>query len=414
MTHNHFGSQFTIVGAGPYGLSVASHLRSAGIEARIFGKPMDFWGTQMPKGMLLRSPWSGSNLSDPKQLFTLDRYEMALGSALNRRVPLADFVRYGQWFQRQAVPDLDQRNVASIERSGDGYRVRLDDGETYYSQNVVVAGGIGSFANRPAQFGSLPAELCSHASDRVNSDLGRFAGKRVAVIGAGQTATESAALLHESGADVEVVMRQPQLRWLHTRPLIEWLMDSPLYPFKAPGKIGPIGLNWLLEHPALFTLPSRETQEKMAYRAIRPAASGWLKARTQQVTFTTGRHVVAAEERGGKVHLTLDNGAERTADHVLLGTGYKIDIKRYAFLGGDLLRQVHIANGFPVLNRGYESSMPGLYFVGAPAAHSFGPYMRFVAGAGYASKTLSSHVVRTQAKRVVRSYGERTAAADAR
>jgi thioredoxin reductase len=332
---------------------------------------------------------------------------------LNRQLPIEDFVRYGHWFQQQALPNLDPRSIASVERSGDGYRITLDDGERFYSRNVVVATGIGSFANRPAPFGSLSPELCSHSSDRPNHDLGRFAGKRVAVIGAGQSAFESAVLMREQGAEVEVLMRQPQLRWVNTRPFVEKLMDSKLYPFKAPGRIGPLGLNWLLEHPSLFTMASRGLQDKMAYRAIRPAASIWLRPRVEHITFTTGRHVVAAAERQGKAHVKLDDGSERTFDHVLLGTGYKIDIARYRFLSANLLERVRTANGYPVLNRGFESSAPGLYFVGAVAAHSFGPFMRFVAGTQYAARVLSRHVVRAQAKQVTRSYAERPAAVDA-
>lgn len=389
MTHNNF----TIIGAGPYGMAAASHLASAGIELRIFGKPMDFWNSQMPKGMLLRSPWSGSSIGDPNGSFTLDRYEAALGKSLPRQLPLADFVRYGQWFQRQALPALDQRNVARLETSGSGYRVTLDDGEASYSASVVIATGIGSFAHRPAPFSCLPPELVSHTSDRPNRELGRFAGKRVAVIGAGQSAIESAALLYESGAEVEVLMRRPQLRWLTGRPLIEWLMHSKLYPFKAPGRIGPIGLDWLLEHPALFTLMPRGFQDKMAYRAIRPAASAWLRPRAGNIRLTGYVDVIATQDRGGKAHLKFAQGAGRSFDHVLLATGYKIDIARYNFLSTDLLKRMHAANGYPILNRGFESSLPGLYFLGAAAAYSFGPFFRFVAGTQYAATALSSHAV---------------------
>jgi FAD-dependent urate hydroxylase len=405
--------QFAIIGAGPYGMAVASHLGATGVEARVFGKPMDFWSSRMPKGMLLRSPWSGSNIGDPHQSFTLDRYEGALGSPLNRQLPLEDFVRYGQWFQQKALPNLDPRNIARVESSSDGYRIVLDDGDTFHSRNVVVATGIGSFANRPAAFGALAPELCSHTSDPQNCDLGRFAGKHVAVIGAGQSAFESAALLREQGADVEILMRQSQLRWVNTRPIIEALMDSKLYPFKAPGRIGPIGLNWLLEHPALFTMAPRDVQDKMAYRAIRPAASIWLRPRLEHMKLVTGRQVVAVAERQGKAHLRLDDGIERAFDHVLLGTGYKIDVARYGFLSPDLLESVRTANGYPVLDRGFESSARGLYFVGTTAAHSFGPFMRFVAGTHYAAGVLSRHVARAQTKCVARSYAERPAAVDA-
>jgi cation diffusion facilitator CzcD-associated flavoprotein CzcO len=408
MSHTH--TQFTIVGAGPYGLAVAHHLKSAGIQTRIFGKPMDFWNSQMPKGMLLRSPWTGSSIGDASGPLNLERYEETRG-ALPRQLPLEEFVRYGQWFQKNAVPDLDRRNIASIEGASGGYRVTLDDGESFHSRNVVVATGISAFAHRPEVFSGLSPEVCSHASDRANSDLGRFKGKSVAVIGAGQTATESLALLNEQGAaEVEMLIRGPKMRWLNSRPFIEHMLDWKLYPFKAPGRIGPIGLNWLLEHPALFTLPSRKIQDKLAARAIRPAASPWLRPRAEHLKMTGHVSTVAAEERGGKVRLKLSDGSERVLDHVLLGTGYKINISRYGFLSGELLEHVKVSGGFPVLNRGFESSLPGLYFVGATAMHSFGPYLRFVAGSGYAAKAVARHAMNSNTARSLRGFEEQRAA----
>src|SRR5262245_23519113 len=213
--------QFAVVGAGPYGLAVASHLRAAGFEVRIFGKAMEFWDRQMPRGMLLRSPWNGSHIADPDRALTLDRFETTQHRTFSRPLPLEDFVRYGQWFQSQSLPDLDQRRVVRVECAGDGFRLSLEDGDNLWSKRVVIATGIGSFANYPAVFTSLPPELVSHTSDRVNQDLGRFAGKRVIVVGGGQSATESAALLNESGAEVEVLVRDPQLRFLRPRPFLD-------------------------------------------------------------------------------------------------------------------------------------------------------------------------------------------------
>lgn len=384
--------EYIVIGAGPYGLAAASHLRSAGIAVRVFGKPMDFWRTQMPKGMLLRSPWGGSNISDAKKAWTLDSFETARGSTMNRRLPVEDFVAYGEWFQQQALPGIDQRNVSLVERANDGYTVTLDDGETFRSARVVVATGIGYFSQRPTPFEALPLELASHTSDRSNHDLNRFAGKSVIVIGGGQSAMESAALLSEAGAEVEVLMRQPKIRWLHVRPLIDWLMECRLNPFKAPGKIGPIGINWLIEHPALFTTMSQSYQNNLAYRAIRPAASSWLYPRTRTVRITEGRHAVRAEERQGKAYLRLDDGAERSANHILLGTGYKVSIDQYGFLAPQL-KEVDTVRGYPVLNRGFESSCPGLFFVGTTASYSFGPFLRFVAGTQFAATTLTRYAV---------------------
>src|SRR5262249_41193830 len=188
---------------------------------------------------------------------------------------------------------------------------------------------------------------------------------------AGQSALESAALLHEQGAQVEVLVREKQVRWLKTRRWVEWLMDARFYPFKAPGKIGPLGINWLIEHPRLFTSFPRRVENWMAYRSIRAAGSGWLKPRVDPVTVRTGHEVAAAEARGDAVRLRLKDGNEREVDHALLATGYRVNISLYNFLQPELLQSVRTANGYPVLNGGFEASVPGLYFVGAPAAYSF-------------------------------------------
>jgi cation diffusion facilitator CzcD-associated flavoprotein CzcO len=362
---------------------------------------MDFWAGHMPRGMLLRSPWEGSHIADPLRAFTLERYEAPLGVTLPRQLPLEEFVRYGQWFQRQSVPDLDPRCVTQVERADDGFHLTLEDGERQDVRAVVVATGIGPFAHRPAAFASLPTERVSHASDPVNRDLGRFAGRRVAVVGGGQSALESASLLSEAGAEVEVLIRQPRVTWLNTHPVLERLMDSRFYPFRAPAKIGPLGLNWLIEHPRLYTLFPRRLRARMTTRALRPAGSGWLRPRTQKVTFHTNCRVASAAVQGDKVRLLCEDGTEREADHVLLGTGYRIDILRYDFLSPEVLQGVRTANGYPVLNAGFEASVPGLYFVGATAAYSFGPLCRFVAGTQFTAGALTRSVRKQPAARQV-------------
>src|SRR5258707_6859877 len=63
-----------VVGAGPYGLSVAAHLRARGVPFRIFGRPMDSWLAHMPKGMMLKSDGFASDIYDPDGDFTLKQF----------------------------------------------------------------------------------------------------------------------------------------------------------------------------------------------------------------------------------------------------------------------------------------------------------------------------------------------------
>ena len=383
--------QVVVVGAGPYGLAAAAHLRSANVDLRVFGKAMEFWERHMPADMLLRSYWEGSHISDPHGDLTLDRYQRVRGVLLSRPVRCEDFIDYGQWFQRHALPDLDDRRVTRIEAASKCYRVMLDDGQSVLAQRVVIATGIGSFARRPQQFSAVPTELASHSSE--HRDFSRFAGHRVAVVGGGQSALESAALLRESGASVEVIVRAPRIHWLRygTR-LHTWLHDQAnpirriLYP---PSDVGPPGLNWIVDTPDLFRWLPSAVHSRIARRAIRPAGAGWLRPRMNGVRITTGRVIISANPISQQVRLRLDDGTERCVDHILLATGYHVDISRCAFLAPDLVRSLRLVDGYPELTAGFEASLPGLHFLGASAAGTFGPLMRFVAGTKYAARALT-------------------------
>ncbi len=386
-----------IIGSGPYGLAAASHLRAANIDTHVFGRPMDFWEKQMPVGMCLRSPARASNISDPQGCLTLHRFSASEGVPLPAPIPLRSFVEYGRWFQKRVVPDLDTRRVERIERVNGRFRLSLGDGDTLEADRVVVAAGISLFARQPAEFDSLPEQLVSHSS--AENDLGRYAGRRTIVVGGGQSALESAALLREAGADVEVVLRRPIVHWLDQRAT--WLKSEAnplrglLYP---PTDVGPPGLNQLVAAPGLFRRLPRRLQDPIAYRCIRPAGAGWLVSRIGGVRITTSRRVLGAEARGQEIRLTLDDGTERCADHVILATGFRVDVSRYPFLSESLMRTLRVVNGYPELTPGFESSVPGLHFLGAPAARSFGPLCRFVAGTAYSARALAASVTR---KRVV-------------
>jgi len=370
----------------------------------VFGDPMSFWSGNMPSGMLLRSPRVASSISDPRGDLDLDGYSAATGVPVGSPVPLTSFLEYGRWFQSVVVPDIDRRHVDRVRRDGSGFVLDLADGDQVGVDRVIVAAGIAPFARIPDVFRDLPAARVSHSS--WHTDLGRFSGQRVLVVGGGQSALESAALLHEGGAQVDVVARAPGVHWLGQRPWMRSLgpVSTLLY---APPEVGPPLLSQLVRTPGwVRRLPDRP-RGALDRRSIRPAGAGWLKPRVDGlVRLRFGRFVTQAEVTADGVDVRFDDGSRDRFEHVLLGTGYRIDLARYPFLPSELLAAIRRVDGYPVLSRGFESSVPGLHFIGAPGALTFGPLMRFVAGTPFAATEVARLLAvprrRTARSRMVR------------
>jgi cation diffusion facilitator CzcD-associated flavoprotein CzcO len=378
-----------VIGAGPYGLAVTAHLRARGLRVHALGRPMDLW-ERMPVGMRLRSSWEASTISDPDGALTLDAYEAQHGVDIPRPIPLEHYLRYARWYQSQAVPDVDTRRVTGLERTGREFELALDDGAAVQARRVVIATGPAGHARRPGGFAHIPAPLAWHSSELC--ELGDFAGRRTAIVGSGQSAIELAALLHEAGAEVEVIARADRIRWLrrsgwlHSR---DGAVRRLLYP---PTDVGPVGLSQLVAVPDAFRRVPAPLGDRIAYRCIRPAAAGWLVERTAAVRLTLGRRVAAATPAGDSLRLTLDDGSTRAVERLVLATGYDIRADRHPLLAPALRAELRTRNGAPLLAPGFESSVPGLHFVGAFAAASFGPVMRFVSGTPYTGRALARHL----------------------
>lgn len=386
--------QVAVIGAGPHGLSISAHLRAAGADAVTFGEPMSFWQTGMPRGMKLRSPWRGSHISDAAARYTLARYADDMGFVPQDPFPLESFVAYGKWFQRHLVPNIDRRTVRSVEADARGYRLTLSDGDTVTARNVVMALGLTSQEYVPAVFHALPADRVSHTV--AIPEPARFAGKTVAVVGAGQSAIGTAVLMQEAGADVTLITRE-DVRWIGSENAgtqeqrsIKWLLHRAISP---PNPTGPFPLNWIAGMPDAFRLLPRRTQAKLAERCLRPAVSAYLSPRLGSMAVISGQQVTGADMRSGNVKLTLADGRTVTAGHVVLGTGFTMDIRRPGVLSPGVLEDVVIEEGFPVLNRRLETSRKGLYFASAAAARSLGPQMRFVWGSGIAAPRITQNIV---------------------
>jgi FAD-dependent urate hydroxylase len=339
----------------------------------------------MPKGMCLRSNWGASHIADSKKELTLDSFCSQNGGHFSKPLPLNGFVEYGEWFQRQAVPYLDRRTIQSIQQNSKRFNLQVLGGETFTARRVVIAAGIESFASTPLEFDGVPISMASHSSK--HTDLSGFKGQRIAVIGGGQSALESAALCNEAGAEVEVIARQSMLNWVGMHPRLHHLglISQLLY---SKRDVGPAGISRLVAAPHLFKVFPRWFQDPVAYRAIRPAVAGWLRPRLSSIGLALGRSITSAKTCGGQLRLRLDDGSERLVDHAILATGFRVDVSRYQFLSTRLLEQLQMVNGYPILKRGLESSIDGLHFLGKPAARSFGPLLGFVSGTEFAANEL--------------------------
>ncbi|MFE0175227.1 NAD(P)-binding domain-containing protein [Streptomyces sp. NPDC059002] len=392
-----------VIGAGPYGLSTAAHLRARGIPVRVFGEPMVSWRAHMPEGMLLKSTPAASSIDAPQRGHTLADYCDAAG--IRRLVtdediiPVETFVGYGEWFQQKLVPELERVRVVSVDRRGPGgFELKLDSGEQFTARAVVVATGLSGLARVPAELaaavpdGPAPTGPVSHSSQL--HDLSRFSGRDLIVVGAGQSALETAVLAAEAGARVRVVARgkgavafgEPPWRQPKFRP------ESPF------------GRAWSLYAISYHADPYRHlpptARHFLVRRILGPLGAWWLCERYEgKVQTREVRRIRTSHVRDGQTVLTVETPggrvAELTADHVVAATGYRVDLKAMDFLGHELRARLAVSRGTPKLGVGYESSIPGLYFTGMLGGSSYGPVMRFVCGTEFASPRLARHVART-------------------
>jgi putative flavoprotein involved in K+ transport len=402
-------TEIAIVGAGPYGLSLAAHLRAAGLPFRIVGRVMETWREQMPEGMLLKSDGFASDLSDPQGTFRLHHYceEKQLPyHATCIPVELSTFAGYGVEFQRRMVPEVEDAKLIDLQRGDGEFLLTLDTGETFVAHNVVLAVGISYYAHIPSVLDGLTVGGLSHSSEVWQP--ARFAGKNVAVVGSGASAIDLSALLHEGGASVTIVSRRSALKF-HDRPKDR---ERSLWEkLRQPGSgLGPGWKSRLLtEFPHWFRLLPVRLRLDLLRRLLGPSGGWPMRERVEgKVTVLSGVTLRGAEMRNARVLLALgrESGVleQLKFDHVIAATGYQVDLRRLPFLGEELRRQIRAVEHMPVLSSHFESSVPGLYFVGISSALTFGPMMRFAYGSAYTARRLERHLLQQADRRM--SYEE--------
>jgi thioredoxin reductase len=360
---------------------------------------MHAWQAHMPTGMRLKSEGFASSLYDPDSTFTLAAYckEMGLPYAdIGLPVPLDTFVAYGLEFQKRFVPGMEDKRVVSLRRAAEGYQIHLEDGEAVAARKVIVAVGLNYYNYVPPILSSLPKTHASHSADYGAVD--HFKGREIAVVGAGASALDLAALLHQAGACVQVVARKPAVRFYDP--------PSPRAPSLIERLRNPqtgIGHGWKMllcaRAPLVFRLMPEQFRLDKVRRLLGPGPGWFIKQDVVgKVPLHLGLSITDAKVQNGRVRLQLTDaaGTGRTieAEHIIAATGYRVDLRRLNFLDGNDLAQIRTVENTPVLSANFESSLPGLYFVGTSAANTFGPLMRFACGAKFTARRLARHLAK--------------------
>jgi thioredoxin reductase len=386
-----------VIGAGPYGLSIAAHLRARNVAFRIFGTPMSSWRNHMAAGTLLKSFGFASSLYDPGSTFTMAHFCREQGlpySDVVDPVSLETFIAYGMEFQKRFVPSLEQTDITSLCRSEEGFTLTTQTGELVSASRVIVAVGITHFGYIPPIFADLPQELVTHSSQ--HTEVGKFSGRTVAVVGAGASSADLAGLLQEAGAKVHMIVRRDAIHF-HDPPAAEPrpISHRILWPRSGLGQGWPARL--CTDLPLVFhALP-----QKLRFRAVQRVngpAPGWFAKNkvVGHVTMHVGTSMKAATTNGNGVILHISQRdatvKELHVDHVIAATGYKVKLQRLDFLDPNLRSQIKEVDDTPVLNTNFESSVPGLYLVGLAAASSFGPLCRFAYGAKFTAPRIARHL----------------------
>jgi thioredoxin reductase len=361
---------------------------------------MDSWLNHMPKGMMLKSDGFASDIYDPQKAFTLRQFCAERGiEYADTGVPvhLDTFSAYGLAFRDRMVPELEDKLVISVDRTPGGFLLRLEDGDTIQARKVVLAVGITHFEYVPENLAHLPAELFSHSAR--HRDVEPFRGRSVVVIGGGASALDLAGLLHEAGADVQMVARRDSLKF-HSGPL-----DKPRswwYRMRHPQSgLGPgIRSRFYADAPGAFHYLPERLRLDVVRRALGPSGGWFIRDKVVgKVSLHLGCTPQGAKVQDGRVHLDVrsSDGGEReiVTEHVIAATGYKVDLERLKFLNPEIRSKIRTLNGAPVLSSNFESSVTGLYFGGVAAANSFGPVMRFAFGAGFAARRITGALAKS-------------------
>ncbi|MFT4414202.1 NAD(P)-binding domain-containing protein [Fredinandcohnia humi] len=371
-----------IVGSGPFGISLASHAVSNNLKYKLFGYPMDFWKNQMPQDMFIRTPHEFVSFSDSKDELTVQRFSKETGIELVTPLPRPIFIEYANWFAKKSGIEFTKEKITKVSYNDGYYEVISESGEHYVAKNVVVATGVEHYRYLPDFLKGLPSNLVSHTSGYTT--FSQFKGKKVVVLGSGQSAWEAAGLLKREGAEVELIYRK----------------QGPNYAGSRENEIALRDVGDVFYH-----LPQEEKKE--GWGQSPGSIAHFLKPFVEGIVpQNPGVKVDKVDKVSeNEIQISLSNGDERIVNHIISATGFRIDIDKVPFFDNELLGAIEREEGyahFPKLNESFESSLHGLYFAGPLSSHSHGPTFRFILGLRKTAFSIIPSIVREKENSLVK------------
>lgn len=314
-----------VIGGGMAGLTVATALTHMGAKVVIFDeRPAGLEGPWATTARMetLRSPktLTGPALGIPSLTFRAwftAQFGEAEWDALDK-IPRLQWMDYLRWYRE--VLALDVRNdhrVSDVIPHADHVELAITgpDGDfTQRARRVVLATGRDGLGGPalPDLVRDLVREVWAHSSD--SNDYDALKGKRVAVIGAGASAMDSAGTALESGAaQVDLLIRRTDI------PRVNRGM--------AMGNPGSVyGMRDLSDHWKW------KLQTTLADAQVPPPRASVLRvSRHGNAAFHLGTSLQSARVEGDEVVLETSKGPRRY-DFVIFATGFKVDWAGRPFL----------------------------------------------------------------------------------
>jgi thioredoxin reductase len=364
-----------IIGAGPYGISLAYELWRLKVPFVISGQPFSLWFDHTLGSMSIRSDSHTSEIYTQQDVFNMKRYIKwkfpdHADELLKKRIPTAVFRDYLQDVLARLPFSIERQKVMNVTKQGMSFIHTLEDGQEVISDASVVATGIENHRVIPDGLTSLSAEHMMHSWQVADYEY--MKNKQLLVVGAGQSAAECAAHLSEENQVTWVMRKKPVF---YSEPIN---LPKPVFKFILYGS------------PYFYFLPQQVKSllgKKFVETTITPDMKRIWESDRIRIVYADVNDLKLYEDDGGKVKSDVLNAA---FDGVIAATGFQYRLDALHFLDKELKLSIQVKSGIPIINYRFQTSVEKLYMVGGITETHYGPAQRFMMGSRHATLTLGS------------------------